>query len=56
MPIAEGKISGEMMVRYCGWYGNVTRGKRQKRAEEDAIPGIIESAGHGPHIGKSGPG
>ncbi len=34
---------GEQMVRYYGYYSNVTRGKRQKRAEEDAIPCIIES-------------
>ena len=34
---------GEQMVRYYGWYSNVTRGKRQKETEEDAIPHIIES-------------
>jgi hypothetical protein len=34
---------GEQMVRYYGWYSNVTRGKRQKRAEDAAIPYIIES-------------
>ena len=34
---------GEQMVRYYGWYSNVTRGKRQKRAEDDAVPHIIES-------------
>jgi hypothetical protein len=33
---------GEQMVRYYGWYSNVTRGKRQQRAEEDA-PYIIEA-------------
>ena len=33
----------EQMVRYYGWYSNVTRGKKQKRAEDDAIPCIIES-------------
>ena len=31
------------MVRYYGWYSNVTRGKRLKRAEHDAVPYIIES-------------
>jgi hypothetical protein len=36
---------GEQMVRYYGYYSNVTRGKRQKRAEEDAVPYIIESDG-----------
>ncbi len=34
---------GEQMVRYYGWYSNVTRGKRRKRAEDDAVPYIIES-------------
>ncbi|MFH1738255.1 MAG: transposase [bacterium] len=34
---------GEQTVRYYGWYSNVTRGKRQKLAEDDAIPCIIES-------------
>jgi hypothetical protein len=33
----------EQMVRYYGWYINVTRGKSQKSTEEDAIPYIIES-------------
>ena len=31
------------MVRHYGYYSNVTRGKRQKRAEDDAVPHIIES-------------
>jgi hypothetical protein len=34
---------GEQMVRYYGWYSNVTRGKRRKRAEGNAVPYIIES-------------
>jgi hypothetical protein len=34
---------GEQMVRYYGWYSNVSRGKRQKSTEEDAVPNIIES-------------
>ena len=34
---------GEQTVRYYGWYSNVARGKRQKLAEEGAIPCIIES-------------
>jgi hypothetical protein len=34
---------GEQMVRYYGWYSNVTRGKRQKRAKDTAVPYIIES-------------
>ena len=31
------------MVRYYGYYSNVTRGKRRERAEDYAIPYIIES-------------
>jgi hypothetical protein len=34
---------GEQRVRYYGWYSNVARGKRQKLAENGAIPYIIES-------------
>ena len=34
---------GEQMVRYYDWYSNVTRRKRLKRAEHDAVPYIIES-------------
>lgn len=34
---------GEQMVRYYRYYSNVTRVKRQKRAEKDAVPYIIES-------------
>jgi len=34
---------GEQMVRYYGYYSNVTRGKRQKFAKDDAVPYIIES-------------
>src|SRR4030042_421697 len=34
---------GEQRVRYYGWHSNVTRGKRLKRAEHDAVPYIIES-------------
>ncbi len=34
---------GEQMVRYYGWYSNVSQGKRQKSTEEDAVPNIIES-------------
>jgi hypothetical protein len=28
---------GEQMVRYYGWYSKGTRGKRQKRTEDDTI-------------------
>jgi hypothetical protein len=34
---------GEQMVRYYGWYSNVSRGKRRKRIEDGTIPHIIES-------------
>jgi hypothetical protein len=37
---------GEQMVRYYGWYSNVSRRKRRKRAEDDAVPYIIESDRH----------
>jgi hypothetical protein len=33
------------MVRYYGYYSNVTRGKRKKFAEDDAVPYIIQSDG-----------
>lgn len=33
----------EQMVRYYSYYSNVSRGKRQKETEEDAIPHIMES-------------
>jgi hypothetical protein len=35
--------TGEQMVRYYGYYSNVSRGKRQQSAEDDDIPCIIES-------------
>jgi len=34
---------GEQMVRYYGWYSNVSRGKRQKSTEDHTVPNIIES-------------
>jgi hypothetical protein len=34
---------GEQMVRYYGWYSNVLRGKRLKKAEDDGVPCLIES-------------
>jgi hypothetical protein len=35
---------GEQLVRYYGRYSNVTRGKRQKLAEDDAVrPEITEN-------------
>jgi hypothetical protein len=31
------------MVRYYGYYSNVSRGKRQKEGIDDAVPCILES-------------
>ena len=36
---------GEQMVRYYGYYSNVSRGKRQMEGNDDAVPSIIESQG-----------
>jgi len=36
---------GEQMVRYYGYYSNVSRGKRQKTGTDDAVPCILESQG-----------
>ncbi len=36
---------GEQMVRYYGWYSNVSRGKRQKESSDDAVPCILEPRG-----------
>jgi hypothetical protein len=33
---------GEQMVRYCGYYRNVSRGKR-KETEDDGVPSILEA-------------
>jgi len=33
---------GEQMVRYCGYYSNVSRGKR-KETEDDGVPSILEA-------------
>ncbi len=33
---------GEQMVRYYGFYSNVSRGKRKKAAADDLIPCILE--------------
>ncbi|HEY5523331.1 MAG TPA: transposase [Desulfuromonadaceae bacterium] len=37
---------GEQMVRYYGYYSNVSRGKRQKEGMDDAIPRILEPQGN----------
>jgi hypothetical protein len=33
---------GEQMVRYYGYYSNVSRGKRKKRDSDEFIPSILE--------------
>jgi hypothetical protein len=33
---------GEQMVRYYGWYSNVSRGKRQMAGKDDDVPCILE--------------
>ena len=37
---------GEQMVRYCGWYSNVSRGKRQMAGSDNAVPCILEPQGN----------
>ncbi|MBW6487419.1 MAG: transposase [Syntrophobacterales bacterium] len=37
---------GEQMVKYYGYYSNVSRGKRQKEGLDDAIPFIMETQGN----------
>jgi len=36
---------GEQMVRYYGYYSNVSRGKRQKENQDGLIPYILEQEG-----------
>jgi hypothetical protein len=36
---------GEQMVRYYGYYSNVSRGKRQMAGKDDDVPCILESQG-----------
>ena len=36
---------GEQMVRYYGYYSNVSRGKRKKQDHDELIPSILESDG-----------
>jgi hypothetical protein len=37
---------GEQMVRYYGYYSNVSRGARKKEGNNDAIPCILEPQGN----------
>ena len=36
---------GEQMVRYYGFYSNVSRGKRKKQDQDGLIPSILEADG-----------
>ena len=36
---------GEQMVRYYGFYSNVSRGKRKKQDQDNLIPSILEPDG-----------
>ena len=36
---------GEQMVRYYGYYSNVSRGKRKREDQDDRIPSILEPEG-----------
>jgi hypothetical protein len=36
---------GEQMVRYYGYYSNVSRDKREKQKKDDSIPSILEPDG-----------
>ena len=33
---------GDQMVRYYGYYSNVSRGKRKKQKQDDLVPCILE--------------
>jgi len=36
---------GEQMVRYYGYYSNVSRGKRKRHDQDDLIPSILQPEG-----------
>jgi hypothetical protein len=44
---------GEQMVRYYGYYSNVSRGKRKETGKDDAIPCILEPEGNVKALRKS---
>jgi len=44
---------GEQMVRYYGYYSNVSRGKRKETGTDDAIPCILEPEGNVKAVRKS---
>jgi hypothetical protein len=41
------------MIRYYGYYSNVSRGKRKKEEQDDIIPCIIEDYGISPEHRKA---
>jgi len=41
------------MIRYYGYYSNVSRGKRKKEEQDDIIPCIIEDNGISPEQRKA---
>jgi hypothetical protein len=45
---------GEQMVRYYGYYSNVSRGKRKETGKDDAIPCILEPVGNEKALRKNG--
>ena len=45
---------GEQMVRYYGFYSNVSQGKRQKQGSDDFIPCILEPQGVKRYSGGTG--
>lgn len=44
---------GEQMVRYYGYYTNVSRGKRKREEQDDLIPSILEPV-EDPDLGGDG--
>ncbi len=44
---------GEQMVRYYGWYSNVSRGERQLAGKDDDIPCILDVQGDSKAFRKS---
>ena len=44
-PILFMKLKIEQMVRYYGYYSNVSRGKRNIQDNDNAIPSILEPGG-----------
>ena len=47
---------GEQMVRYYGYYSNVSRGKRKIQEKDETIPSILEPDGSSKERRKNGPG